>query len=484
MKVKTLIGMEVHLQLRTKSKMFCRCPVRYGAPANTLCCPVCLALPGALPVPNRDAMIMGLSLATALGCEIAELTKFDRKNYFYADLPKGYQISQFDRPLGTNGSLEIVTEKGVKQVRIRRLHIEEDVGKNVHEKGHSAVDFNRAGTPLIEIVTEPDMNSPEEARAYLGALRTLVHYLDISEGNMQEGNLRCEPNVNIHIKDGDGGDIVKTPVNEIKNLNSVRHVERAVRNEVERHVAAYRERGAAFSDEPRCTLGYDEKADRVYVMREKEEAHDYRYFPEPDIPPIHIGAAWRSEASDRVPELPWTKRARFGEAYGLSAYDANALCRERSIADYFEQVVKAGATPKSAANWVQGELGRHANERDTTLAGLEMPPQRLAALISLVDEGTVSRQAAAKELLPRLLDGGGDPAQLVDKLGLAQVHDEDLLLEAAKKAVDANPGAAADFKAGKKKALGALMGFVMKETRGKANPKVVQDVLRAVLEER
>jgi len=481
MKVKTLVGMEVHLQLRTRSKMFCRCAVRYGAPPNTLTCPVCLALPGALPVPNRDAMLMGLSLATALGCEIAEQTKFDRKNYFYADLPKGYQISQFDRPLGVNGKLEIVTEKGVKTVRIRRLHIEEDVGKSVHESDLSRVDINRAGTPLVEIVTEPDMNSPEEARAYLNALRTLVHYLDISDGNMQEGNLRCEPNVNIHIKTDDG--IVKTPVNEIKNLNSVRHVERAVRNEVERHVQAFRDRGAAFADEPRCTLGWDEKAGSVYVMREKEEAHDYRYFPEPDIPPIHIGAAWRSEAGDRVPELPWTKRARFAESYGLGDYDANALCRERPLADYFEAVVKAGCSAKQAANWIVGDLGRHANERNTTVDALDLPPVRLAALIGLVEGGSVSRKAAAKQLLPHMLEHGGKPADLVAELGLAQVDDTDVIREAALKAIAAHPAALADFKAGKQKAMGAFMGFVMKETGGKANPRTVQDVLRAVLEE-
>jgi len=334
MNIRTLIGMEVHLQLRTKSKMFCRCPVRYGAPPNTLCCPVCLGLPGSLPVPNRDAILMALALATAIDCDIEPLTKFDRKNYFYADLPKGYQISQFDRPLARNGKLEIVTERGVREVRIRRLHIEEDVGKSVHEEGLSRVDFNRAGTPLVEIVSEPDMSSPEEARAYLNALRTLVQYLDVSDGNMQEGNLRCEPNVNLHIVDD--GPVVKTPINEIKNLNSIRNVERAVKQEIERTLHAYRKVGPALADQPRCTLGYDDKGDRVFVMRSKEEAHDYRYFPEPDIPPIHIGKAWRSEAKDRVPELPHVRRLRFQEQYELSAYDASNLCRERSVADYFE----------------------------------------------------------------------------------------------------------------------------------------------------
>ncbi|MHC4448510.1 MAG: Asp-tRNA(Asn)/Glu-tRNA(Gln) amidotransferase subunit GatB [Planctomycetota bacterium] len=481
MNTKTLVGMEVHLQLRTKSKMFCRCPVRYGAPPNTLCCPVCLGMPGSLPVPNRDAMLMALSLATAMGCEIAPLTKFDRKNYFYADLPKGYQISQFDRPLAVNGTLEIVTERGVKNVRIRRVHIEEDVGKSVHEEGLSRVDFNRAGTPLVEIVSEPDMNSPEEARAYLNALRTLVHYLGISDGNMQEGNLRCEPNVNVHIADGD--QVVKTPVNEIKNLNSVRHVERAVRQEVERAMHAYEKVGADVAALPRCTLGYDDKADRVFVMRHKEEAHDYRYFPEPDIPPINIGKAWKKDANARVPELPAARRARFQDQYELSAYDAANLCRERGLADYYEAVVKAGGAAKLAANWIQGDVGRHANERGVAVESLGLPAARLAELVQLVEQGKVAHKTAGKDLLPRMLADDVAPAALIEELGLAQVDDPDLIRDLAVKAVAANPKAAAEFRAGKEKALGALKGPIMKGTKGKANPQVVEDVLRSVLDE-
>ncbi|MFI5401900.1 MAG: Asp-tRNA(Asn)/Glu-tRNA(Gln) amidotransferase subunit GatB, partial [Planctomycetota bacterium] len=288
MKHTVLVGMEVHLQLRTRSKMFCGCPVRFGAPVNTLVCPVCLGMPGSLPVPNREALTMALALATAMGSEIADLTKFDRKNYFYPDLPKGYQISQYDRPLATGGVVEVVTEAGVKPVRLRRLHIEEDVGKNLHDDAVSRVDFNRAGTPLVEIVSEPDITSPEEARAYLNALRALVHYLDVSDANMQEGNLRCEPNVNLHIEDK--GRVVKTPIIEVKNLNSVRNVERAVQFEIERQLAEYREKGAAVASLPRATRGYDDQRDQTFVMRVKEEAHDYRYFPEPDTPPLAIDA--------------------------------------------------------------------------------------------------------------------------------------------------------------------------------------------------
>ncbi|MHC4939559.1 MAG: Asp-tRNA(Asn)/Glu-tRNA(Gln) amidotransferase subunit GatB [Planctomycetota bacterium] len=478
---KILVGMEVHLQLRTKSKMFCRCPVRYGAPPNTLCCPVCLGMPGSLPVPNRDAMLMALSLATAMECEIESLTKFDRKNYFYPDLPKGYQISQFDKPLARNGTLEIVTKRGTKKVRIRRIHIEEDVGKSVHEEGLSRVDFNRAGTPLVEIVSEPDMNSPEEARAYLNALRTLVQYLEISDGNMQEGNLRCEPNVNVHIADGDR--VVKTPVNEIKNLNSVRHVERAVRQDVERALHAFEKVGAEVASMPRCTLGYDDKGDRVFVMRHKEEAHDYRYFPEPDIPPIHIGKVWLSEAADRVPELPAARRTRFEEQYGLSTYDASNLCRDRGTADFYEAAVKAGGDAKQTANWVLVDLGRLANERGVAVDALGIPATRLAELVQLVREGKVGRKPAEKEILPRMLEGDASPAALIEELGLARIDDSDAIRAIAVAAVAANAKAAAEFKAGKEKALGALKGFVMKETKGKANPQVVDAVLRSVLDE-
>jgi len=481
---RVVVGMEVHLQLRTKSKMFCRCPVRFGAPPNTLVCPVCLGMPGSLPVPNRDAMILALSAATAMGCTLADETKFDRKNYFYPDLPKGYQISQYDRPLATGGAVEIVAESGVKRVRLRRLHIEEDVGKSLHddEAGVSRVDFNRAGTPLVEIVSEPDIASPEEARAYLQALRALVQYLGISDGNMQEGNLRCEPNVNLHI-DADGRRY-ETPIVEVKNVNSVRNVERAVRSEVARHLAEFQAKGPAFCEEPRSTRGFDDARDATFVMRGKEAAHDYRYFPEPDIPPIRIGSAWRAEALARVPELPDSRRRRFVAQYGLNDYDAEGICRERETAEYFESVVKAGAAPKPAANWILTELAREANERKATIAGLGVSAPRLAALVGLVESGRVARAAALKELLPRLLRGDADPAALVAELGLAMIEDDALLREAAREAVARNPKAAEDVRSGKEKAYGPLMGAVMRKMQGKANPDSVRRVLKAILEDR
>ena len=484
MKVTVLVGMEAHLQLRTKSKMFSSSPVRFGAPPNTLVDPVVLGLPGALPVPNREAITMALAFATALGGKLATVTKFDRKNYFYPDLPKGYQISQFDRPLSTGGAVEIVTESGVKRIRLRRLHIEEDVGKNLHDDaaGVSRVDFNRAGTPLVEIVSEPDIASAEEARAYLNALRAIVQYLDISDGNMQEGNLRCEPNVNLVIEED--GDVVKTPIVEIKNLNSVRNVERAINFEIERQLAEYKEKGAAVADQPRCTRGFDDDRDQTFVMRHKEEAHDYRYFPEPDIPPLTIDQAWREEAAARVPELPDAKRRRFATEHGLGDYDADALCREPATADYFEKVVAAGSPSKPAANWILTELARHANEKKAAVAELGLAAARLAALIGLVEGGKVARQAAMKELLPRMIETGADPAALVAELGLAQIDDSDTLKEAARRALDGNPKAVADYREGKKKAIGALMGAVMREFGGKANSQVVRSVLEEILEDR
>ncbi len=481
MKHRVLVGMEVHLQLRTRSKMFCGCPVKFGQPVNTLVCPVCLGLPGSLPVPNRDALTMALALATAMGCEIRALTKFDRKNYFYPDLPKGYQISQYDQPLATGGAVEVVTEEGVKSVRLRRLHIEEDVGKSLHDdaRGLSRVDFNRAGTPLVEIVSEPDLASAEEARAYLNALRALVQYLDVSDANMQEGNLRCEPNVNLHIESAGG--VVKTPIIEVKNLNSVRNVERAVKFEIDRQLAEYREKGAAVAQQPRATRGYDDQRDQTFEMREKEEAHDYRYFPEPDIPPISIDARWRAAAKARVPELPAARRRRFSEEFGLSAYDADGLTRERATADYFEQVVAAGAPPKPAANWITSDLARHANDRKTAVSGLGLAPARLAALVRLVEEGKIARQVASKDVLPRLLDGDDDPAALVSKLGLARIDDASRIEEVARRAIEANARAAADYRAGRGAALNALKGFVMREMKGKADPAVVEAVLKRLL---
>jgi aspartyl-tRNA(Asn)/glutamyl-tRNA(Gln) amidotransferase subunit B len=483
--VSVLVGMEVHVQLKTHSKMFSRCPVRFGAPPNTLVDPVVLGLPGALPVPNQDAITMALALATALGATPAEVTGFDRKNYFYADLPKGYQISQYDRPLATGGAVDVVTREGTRTIRLRRLHIEEDTGKSLHDDrlGLSRVDYNRAGTALVEIVSEPDITSPEEARAYLNALRAVVSYLDISDAAMQEGNLRCEPNVNLKIESGDGGPAIETPIVEIKNLNSVRNVERALRHEIERQLAEVEEKGPAVAHEPRSTRGYDDDRDVTFLMRRKEEEHDYRYFPEPDIPPLHVTKEWLAAAAARVPELPDAKRRRFTDEHQLNAYDAEALCRERSTADYFEKVVAAGGAPKAAANWILTELGRHANERDVPVAELGLAPAQLAGLLDLVERGGVARRAAARQVLPAMLEAGAEPRAVVGELGLGRIDAADMIRAAARRAVAASPQAAADYRAGKHRAFDALMGFVMRETEGKANTELVRNVVEEILKE-
>jgi len=366
---------------------------------------------------------------------------------------------------------------------LRRLHIEEDTSKSLHDEEEpvSRIDDNRAGRPLVEIVSEPELHSAAEARAYLHALRALVRYLDISDGSMEKGNLRCEPNVNLEIEESDG--VVITPITEIKNLNSVRNVERAIRSEVNRQLEDYRQRGAAVADEPRTTCGYDPARDRTFVQRRKEGARDYRYFPEPDIPPIVIGAAWREEAEARVPELPHERRKRFASAYGLTDYDADNLCRERPTADFFERTVRAGADAKPAANWILGELSRHANDRRCGVGDLGLSPSRLAGLIELVETGAVGRGPAEREMLPRMLDDGPEARRLVEELGLAMVEDEARIEVAAARAISAQAEAVAHYRAGKTKALDALIGAVMRETGGAANPQVVRDVLQRVLEE-
>ena len=482
MKTRVLIGLECHLQLRTRSKMFSPCPVRYGAPPNTVVDPFVLGLPGTLPVPNREAILMALALATALGCELAEVTSFDRKHYFYPDLAKGYQISQHKRPLGRGGGVEILTREGGRKIRLRQIHIEEDSGKNIHDEASSRIDYNRGGTPLVEIVSEPEIASPEEARAYVGALRTLARYLSISDANMEQGNLRCEPNVNLHI--ARGNQVVVTPVVELKNINSPRQMERAIRCEIERQEKEFEERGAAMAQAPRSTRGYDEARNETFLLRIKERAGDYRFFPEPDIPPILIGKAWRAEAAARVPELPNARRRRFEESYALSPYDADLLCREKTTADYFEEVVSCGAPPKPAANWISGELSRHAKGKGVEPAQLGLGAAALAGLVRLVEEGGVARRAAVRQVLPRLLDGTlADAAGIVEELGLKRLDDKQALRAVARQAIEEHPDAAHDLRAGRQKAFGALMGAVMRQTGGKANPALVEEVLRELLEE-
>jgi aspartyl-tRNA(Asn)/glutamyl-tRNA(Gln) amidotransferase subunit B len=474
---RVIVGMEVHLQLKTRTKCFCPCAAVYGAEPNANVCPVCLGWPGALPVLNREAVRLAVRAGLALGCTIAKRTKWDRKNYFYPDLPKGYQISQYDRPLCEGGAVEIEADGGgTKRVRIRRAHLEEDTGKSFHVAGtpHSRIDLNRCGTPLLEIVTEPDLASAAEAGRYLDELRRIVSYVGVSDGNMQEGNLRCEPNVNLAYEDG-----VRTPIVEVKNVNSVGGVERAILFEAKRQDEERRTRGVTRENAPRSTRGWDEDRGETVHQRTKESADDYRYFPEPDVPPLDVPAALVEEEREALPELPLPRRRRFVTALGLSAYDAGVLTAEREVADWFEAALAGRKSAKSVANLVAGEVfGRippGGSIRDVTL-----PPSRVGELADLVDASTVSA-TAAKQVFREMWTTHEDPKALVERLGLAQVSDESVLRAACEAAIAAEPRAAADVRAGNDKALGRLVGHAMKALRGKGNPAALNRLLLSLL---
>ena len=463
----TVIGLEVHVQLGTRSKMFCACATSFGDPPNTNVCPVCLGLPGALPVPNREAVRLGIRAALALGCTIHERSVFARKNYFYPDLPKGYQISQFDRPLATGGSVAVESpERGPLEVSIVRLHLEEDAGKSLHDRvaGKTAVDLNRAGVPLAEIVSGPDLRSPAEARAYLVTLKQLLVYAGVSECSMEKGSLRVDANVSIRPA---GQDRLGTKT-EIKNLNSFANVERALEWERGRQQREL-EGGGVIRQ---MTLLFNAATGQVRPMRSKEESHDYRYFPDPDLPPLVLTRAWIDEIRRELPELPAARRARFGAEYGLPLYDAGVLTADRAIADYYEAVVAAGADPKAAANWVMTEslTGYNAAGRFAISA------QALASLLALIKAGMVSHQAA-KRIFLELEPDGADPHAVAERLGLLQVRDEGALETWVDEVLAAHPQEVRRYRAGEAKLLGFLTGQVMRRSQGKADPKGVQPVL-------
>jgi aspartyl-tRNA(Asn)/glutamyl-tRNA(Gln) amidotransferase subunit B len=476
-----LVGMEVHLQLKTRTKCFSACPVGASGEPNALVDPVVLGLPGALPVLNLEAVRLAVRTGLALGCRVAALTKWDRKNYFYPDLPKGYQISQYDQPLCEGGAIEIEDDEGrPKQVRIRRAHLEEDTGKSFHdEKGSkSRIDFNRAGTPLLEIVSEPDIASPGEAERYLEALREIVAYVGTSDGNMQEGNLRCEPNVNLVYANGD-----RTPIVEVKNLNSVKNVGLAIRHEIERQDRAYRERGETARTTPRSTRGWDDARGATVHQRAKESADDYRYFPEPDLPPLALPAAWVEAERRLLPEPARARRRRYQEALGLSAYDAGVLTATRELSDWFEAArsgPRGPRDPKAVANWVSTELLRHLNESGTTLGEVRLTPQALGELVDLVADGTLNVRTA-RELFREVVASGHSPAQRAKERGLAQVNDPGAIEAACRSALEQHPAAAQEFRAGQEKAIGRLVGAAMKALGGKGNPAQVQATLRRLL---
>ena len=463
----TVIGLEVHVQLGTRSKMFCGCATSFGEQPNTNVCPVCLGLPGALPVPNGEAIRLGVRAALALGCTVHSVSIFARKNYFYPDLPKGYQISQFDKPLATGGRLEIESpDRGALTVGITRLHLEEDAGKSLHDRfpGLTAVDLNRAGVPLAEIVSEPDLRSPAEARAYLTTIRQLLVYAGVSECSMEKGSLRVDANISVR-RPGAAAFGTKT---EVKNVNSFANVEKALEAERERQIALI-ESGGQVSQ---VSLLFNAATGQVRPMRSKEESHDYRYFPDPDLPPLVLRSEWVEAERARLPELPDAKRARLAAQYGLPVYDARVLAAEVELADYFEETVASGAEGKVASNWIMSDVLSAYNQSGRLAVG----PAILARLIGLVRDGTVSHQAG-KKVYAELASVGGDPLDVAERLGLLQVRDESALERWVDEVIAASPGEVARFRGGEAKLLGFLVGQVMKKSQGKADPKGVQPVL-------
>lgn len=458
----TVIGLEIHVQLKTHSKLFCGCSTNFGDPPNTNVCPVCLGLPGALPVPNEGAVRLAVRAALGLGCTVHRVSLFARKNYFYPDLPKGYQISQFEEPLATDGALEVDGRK----IGIARLHLEEDAGKSLHDRfGElTALDFNRCGVPLIEIVTRPDLRSPQEARAFLVSLKRLLEYLEVSDCNMEEGSLRVDANLSIRKPGGPLG--VKQ---EIKNLNSFAAVERAL-SELRNLQVRTLESGAGIS-----LATYSARTGGLKVMRAKEESQDYRYFPEPDLPPLDLAAYGIDPEAERrlLPELPQVRQARFERQYGLSPYDSGVLTRTRQIADYYEALVAAGIAPKEAANWVMGPILADANQHG---GRLRIPPQRVAELIACVAEGGLSQQAA-KRVLPHLVETEEPVPQLARIWGLAQEGDRHQLELWVEQTLQSHAQEVQRFEAGEEKLLAFFMGRVMRLSRGRADPRLVREIL-------
>jgi len=470
----TIIGLEVHAQLATVTKMFCGCRAVFGAAPNTVTCPVCQGMPGSLPVINRRAVEFGIMTALALGCGVNAHNRFARKHYYYPDMPKNYQISQYEEPLAEHGRLVVDTGAGPREIGIQRVHLEEDVGKLLHEGAletalSSSVDYNRAGVPLMEIVSKPDLRSPDEAAAYLKALRAIVVFLRVCDGNMEEGSLRCDANISLRPR---GQAEYGTKV-EIKNMNSFRNVRDALEHEIKRQTRALTT-GERIVQETRL---WDPDRMVTVSMRSKEFAHDYRYFPEPDLPPLDVQTAWVDSVRARQPELPEVRRARFQSAYGLSAYEADLLVQGRGLADYFETAAKAAGKPKSVANWVLNELLRELpGDDDRAIEACPISPVNLAGLIGLIDDRTISGKIA-KDVFEKMYHSGDTAQAIVSREGLTQVADEGALGAAVDRVLAEHARVVEDYRAGKKAALGFLVGQVMKATQGKANPALANRLL-------
>lgn len=482
MKYQPIIGMELHVELNTKSKMFCGCSADiFGAPPNTHVCPVCLGMPGTLPVINERAVEYTVMLGLALNCEIQTHNVFARKNYFYPDLPKGYQISQYELPLCRNGYVDIEPEggDGSKRIRIRRVHLEEDTGKLIHVNNHSLVDLNRAGVPLMEIVTEADIHSAEEAYAYVSKLRQIVRYLGISTGDMEKGAMRCEVNLSLKPVDSEEWG---TKV-EIKNLNSFRSVRNAIDYDIRRQEKVLNEGGTI----EQVTMGWDEDRSITVLQRSKEGDTGYRYFPEPDLPPLALELAWIEQVKAKLPELPEVKLARYVDEYGLSPSDATVLTEDRMVAEYYERVVEAasgstGVTPKLVSNWVSGELFRLLGESGQEISQVKIKSADLVALIEMVNNNAIN-QTAAKKTFGVMFQSGRSPKALVKELGLEQISDKVELVSIAKQVLSDNPDAVEQFRKGKETVIKFLVGQVMRATRGKANPQLAEQLLRNELQD-
>jgi len=477
MSYEAVIGLEIHAQLQTATKIFCGCSTAFGAPPNAHTCPVCAGLPGALPVLNRRAVDLAVTAALALGCEVQERSVFARKNYFYPDLPKGYQISQYELPLALGGGLQMPPSVGGRFVKLTRIHMEEDAGKSLHEgfadsDRKTYLDFNRSGTPLVEIVSEPDMRSAAEAALFFETLRQILVWLGVNDGNMDEGSLRCDANVSVRRQ----GDPKLGTKAEVKNVNSFRYLEKAIEYEIGRQVDVLDHGGRVVQE----TRLFDAARGTTHSMRSKEEAHDYRYFPEPDLPPLFVDEARRAAIRAALPELPEARRLRFIADYALPEYDAALLTQTRGVADYFEETARQSGNAKAASNWVMGEVLRNMKERAIAIEAVPITPAALAGLIAIVDKGTIS-STVAKDVFAQMFDTGRAAAEIVAADGLAQISDTSSLEPIVQRVLAAHPDVVAEIKAGKDRKFQFLVGQVMKETKGKGDPKLVTDLMRAAI---
>jgi aspartyl-tRNA(Asn)/glutamyl-tRNA(Gln) amidotransferase subunit B len=473
-KYEAVIGLEVHAQMLTDTKIFCGCSTRFGSEPNTQTCQVCIGMPGVLPVLNKKALEFAIRTGLATDCTISEYSRFARKNYFYPDLPKGYQISQFENPICEHGHIDIIVDGAARRIGITRIHMEEDAGKNIHEGGggYSFVDLNRAGVPLMEIVSEPDIRGPKEAAEYMKKLRTILRYLGVCDGNMDQGSLRCDANVSVR---PEGQKEFGTRA-EVKNINSFRFVEKAIEYEIKRQIRMVEDGGKVVQE----TRLWNAEKGITESMRSKEEAHDYRYFPEPDLVPIKADRSWVEQIRASLPELPDARKKRFVSDFGLPEYDADLLTSEKPVAQWFEEAVRAGGQPKAVSNWMMGDLMRLLNEDNRSIDECPLTPERLAGMLTLVDKGTISGKIA-KTVFEEMYRTGKDAGTIVKEKGLVQISDSSEIEKLVDEVIAKHPGEVERFKGGDEKLLGFLVGQVMKASKGKANPKMLNELLKKKL---